>query len=165
MEYEIKDGLSEDDYITVVQDGLTEGTPVIYNDYSSDGMSGFDSLDGSGEMMDDQGNLLGDYSDGDSADLGAYDENSVDGSDMGSYDEGSINGSDMGSYDEGSIDGSDMGSYDEGSIDGSDMGSYDENSMDDSIDNTYDADQEDGTYIDGASNLLLNGGNSLGTVG
>ena len=165
MEYEIKDGLSEDDYITVVQDGLTEGTPVIYNDYSSDGMSGFDSLDGSGEMMDDQGNLLGDYSDGDSADLGAYDENSVDGSDMGSYDEGSIDGSDMGSYDEGSIDGSDMGSYDEGSIDGSDMGSYDENSMDDSIDNTYDADQEDGTYIDGASNLLLNGGNSLGTVG
>ena len=131
--------MSEDDYITVVQDGLTEGTPVIYNDYSSDGMSGFDSLDGSGEMMDDQGNLLGDYSDGDSADLGAYDENSVDGSDMGSYDEGSI--------------------------DGSDMGSYDENSMDDSIDNTYDADQEDGTYIDGASNLLLNGGNSLGTVG
>ena len=102
-------------------------------------MSGFDSLDGSGEMMDDQGNLLGDYSDGDSADLGAYDENSVDGSDMGSYDEGSM--------------------------DGSDMGSYDENSMDDSIDNTYDADQEDGTYIDGASNLLLNGGNSLGTVG
>ena len=161
MEYEIKDGLSEDDYITVVQDGLTEGTPVIYNDYSSDGMSGFDSLDGSGEMMDDQGNLLGDYSDGDSADLGAYDENSVDGSDMGSYDEGSVDGSDMGSYDEGSMDGSDMGSYDEGSIDGSDMGSYDENS----IDNTYDADQEDGTYIDGASNLLLNGGNSLGTVG
>ena len=45
------------------------------------------------------------------------------------------------------------------------MGAYDENSMDDSIDNTYDADQEDGTYIDGASNLLLNGGNSLGTVG
>ena len=161
MEYEIKDGLSEDDYITVVQDGLTEGTPVIYNDYSSDGMSGFDSLDGSGEMMDDQGNLLGDYSDGDSADLGAYDENSVDGSDMGSYDEGSVDGSDMGSYDEGSMDGSDMGSYDEGSIDGSDMGSYDENS----IDNTYDADQEDGTYIDEASNLLLNGGNSLGTVG
>ncbi|MFR7717813.1 MAG: hypothetical protein ACLU3N_03805 [Lachnospiraceae bacterium] len=80
---------------------------------------------------------------------------------MGSYDEGSIDGSDMGSYDEGSMDGSDMGSYDEGSIDGSDMGSYDENS----IDNTYDADQEDGTYIDGASNLLLNGGNSLGTVG
>lgn len=135
-----------------MQDGLTEGTPVIYNDYSSDGMSGFDSLDGSGEMMDDQGNLVGDYSDGDSADLGAYDENSVDGSDMGSYDEGSI-------------DGSDLGAYDEGSIDGSDMGSYDENSMDDSIDNTYDADQEDGTYIDGASNLLLNGGNSLGTVG
>ena len=59
-----------------------------------------------------------------------------------------------------------MGSYDEkiGS-DGYDMGSYDENSMDDSIDNTYDADRESIAYIDGASNLLLNGGNSLGTVG
>ena len=101
MEYEIKDGLSEDDYITVVQDGLTEGTPVIYNDYSSDGMSGFDSLDGSGEMMDDQSvpeviivtatartfermmKILWMVPKSDVT----YDEGSMDGSDMGSYDE------------------------------------------------------------------------------
>lgn len=130
MEYEITDGLSEDDYITVVQDGLTEGTPVIYNDYSSDGMAGFDSLDGSGEMMDDEGNVIGDYSDDDSADMGSYDDNTAD-----------------------------FGSYDENSDDSIDDGSGN------TVDDVYDADQEDGTYIDGASNLLLNGGNSLGTVG
>lgn len=34
MKYEITDGLTEDDYITVPQDGIQEGAPVIYNDAS-----------------------------------------------------------------------------------------------------------------------------------
>ena len=36
MKYEITDGLTEDDYITVPQDGIQEGAPVIYNDASED---------------------------------------------------------------------------------------------------------------------------------
>ena len=32
MKYEITDGLTEDDYITVPQDGIQEGAPVIYDD-------------------------------------------------------------------------------------------------------------------------------------
>lgn len=77
MKYEITDGLTEDDYITVPQDGIQEGAPVIYNDATDtssddswddgtwsdtgeDGMSGADgtwSDDGSGsaDSMDDIG--------------------------------------------------------------------------------------------------------------
>ena len=139
MEYEITDGLSEDDYITVVQEDLTEGTPVIYNDYSSDGTMDFDSMDNSGEMLDNYGD--------DSADMSAYDNGSMDNGDYSSYDENSMDGADYSSYDENSADGFDDGSYDDTGYD------------------IYDADQEDGTYIDDSDNVLLNGANSLGTVG
>lgn len=43
MKYEITDGLTGDDYITVPQDGIQEGAPVIYNDASD--TSGDDSWD------------------------------------------------------------------------------------------------------------------------
>ncbi len=172
MEYEIKDGLSEDDYITVVQDGLTEGTPVIYNDYSSDGSVDMSGLDGNGEMLDNQGNVIDNYGD-DSADMGTYDENLAGGEDFGTYDENSAGEEDFGTYDENQAGEEDFGTYDENSAGEEDFGTYDENSADgadmgsynDSVDDVYDADQEDGTYINGASNPLLSGANSLGTVG
>lgn len=158
MEYEITDGLSEDDYITVVQDGLTEGTPVIYNDYSSDGMMDYSSMDGSGEMIDNFEN--------DNADMSAYENGSIDDGDYSFYDENSMEGADDGSYDENLDDSSynenlDDGSYDENLEDGSDNGSIDGMGYD-----VYDADQEDGSYIEEPGNALLSGGaNTFGTVG
>lgn len=103
MKYEITDGLTEDDYITVPQDGIQEGAPVIYNDASEDtssmdGMGGMDDgswsdgsdgmddgswSDGSDEMdgswSDGSDDMDADYSDGDAGDGMVYD------ADQGSY--------------------------------------------------------------------------------
>ena len=103
MKYEITDGLTADDYITVPQDGIQEGAPVIYNDASEDtssmdGMGGMDDgsgsdgsdgmddgswSDGSDEMdgswSDGSDDMDADYSDGDAGDGMVYD------ADQGSY--------------------------------------------------------------------------------
>ncbi len=98
MKYEITDGLTEDDYITVPQDGIQEGAPVIYNDASedtssmdgswSDGSDGSDEMDGSwsdgsdemdGSWSDVSDDMDADYSDGDAGDGMVYD------ADQGSY--------------------------------------------------------------------------------
>ena len=95
MKYEITDGLTEDDYITVPQDGILEGAPVIYNDASEDTSSmdgswsdGSDEMDGSwsdgsdemdGSWSDGSDDMDADYSDGDAGDGMVYD------ADQGSY--------------------------------------------------------------------------------
>ena len=106
MKYEITDGLTEDDYITVPQDGIQEGAPVIYNDASEDTSSmdgswsdgsdemdgswsdGSDEMDGSwsdgsdemdGSWSDGSDDMDADYSDGDAGDGMVYD------ADQGSY--------------------------------------------------------------------------------
>ena len=106
MKYEITDGLTEDDYITVPQDGIQEGAPVIYNDASEDPSSmdgswsdgsdemdgswsdGSDEMDGSrsdgsdemdGSWSDGSDDMDADYSDGDAGDGMVYD------ADQGSY--------------------------------------------------------------------------------
>ena len=99
MKYEITDGLTEDDYITVPQDGIQEGAPVIYNDASEDtssmdGMGGMDDgswsdgcdgmddgswSDGSDDMDGMDGSMDADDSDGDAGDGMVYD------ADQGSY--------------------------------------------------------------------------------
>lgn len=106
MKYEITDGLTEDDYITVPQDGIQEGAPVIYNDASEDTSSmdgswsdgsdemdgswsdGSDEMDGSwsdgsdemdGSWSDVSDDMDADYSDGDAGDGMVYD------ADQGSY--------------------------------------------------------------------------------
>lgn len=43
--YQILDGLTEEDYITVPYDELTDGLPVIYNDYPTDGGYAYDGDD------------------------------------------------------------------------------------------------------------------------
>ena len=95
MKYEITDGLTEDDYITVPQDGIQEGAPVIYNDASEDTSSmdgswsdGSDEMDGSwsdgsdemdGSWSDGSDDMDADYSDGDAGDGMVYD------ADQGNY--------------------------------------------------------------------------------
>lgn len=99
MKYEITDGLTADDYITVPQDGIQEGAPVIYNDASEDtssmdGMGGMDDgswsdgsdgmddgswSDGSDDMDGMDGSMDADDSDGDAGDGMVYD------ADQGSY--------------------------------------------------------------------------------
>lgn len=79
--YQILDGLTEDDYITVPYDEITEGLPVIYNEYSSDG----ETLDSFG----DSGMYGGDMS---------YDDSMMYGDDM-SYDDSMMYEDDM-SYDD-----------------------------------------------------------------
>ena len=90
MKYEITDGLTQDDYITVPQDGIQEGAPVIYNDVSDD-TSSVDSWDDSGEgdsWDDGSDSLDGSVSDG-SDSLDYSDENAGDGmvydADQGGY--------------------------------------------------------------------------------
>ncbi len=75
MEYEITDGLSADDYITVPQDGIEEGDPVIYNDTSSYDSSGDEEYyydeDSQGEFdFEDTGD--------EDFDIGSYDEDDFD---------------------------------------------------------------------------------------
>lgn len=53
MEYEILDGLTQDDYIAVVQDGLTEGAPVIYNDYGSEDYESWEDGSWDDEVYED----------------------------------------------------------------------------------------------------------------
>ena len=59
--YQVLEGLTEEDYITVPFDELTEGLPVIYNDYSVDdgySLDGF-SMDGEEYDMSMDGDLMG----------------------------------------------------------------------------------------------------------
>lgn len=77
--YQVLEGLTEDDYITVPFDELTEGLPVIYNDYSVD-----DGMDYGGEIYDDGV----EYYDADAEDGEIYDadqEEILDGMDDGGF--------------------------------------------------------------------------------
>lgn len=125
--YEVVDGLTEEDYITVPGDELAEGLPVIYNDdsYGND-------MDGSMPMGDDM------FMDGDmdmsmDGDASMGDDMFMDGDmDMSTggdfYDDGMMDGE---VYDEGMMNG---GVYDEGMMDGE---AYDEFTQNGEV---YDAD-------------------------
>lgn len=90
--YEVLEGLGEDDYITVPYEELTEGLPVIYNEYSLD--SDY-SMDGSDYdmYMDDEWYDDGEYYDEEYADGEDY----VEGIDDEWYDD-SVEYDDMGDY-------------------------------------------------------------------
>lgn len=58
MEYEVLDGLAADDYIAFPMDTITEGDPVIYNDFSdTDGMSSPEDYDPDMDPGMDQENM------------------------------------------------------------------------------------------------------------
>lgn len=97
MKYEITDGLTEDDYITIPQDGIQEGAPVIYNDASEDDGSTMGGMDDSGEdgsWNDGSGSLDGSWSDGSDSLDGSMDAGYSDG-DAG---DGMVYDADQGSY-------------------------------------------------------------------
>ena len=97
MKYEITDGLTEDDYITIPQDGIQEGAPVIYNDASEDDGSTMDGMDDSGEdgsWNDGSGSLDGSWSDGSDSLDGSMDAGYSDG-DAG---DGMVYDAEQGSY-------------------------------------------------------------------
>lgn len=80
MEYEILDGLEAEDYIAYPMDTIEEGSPVIYNEYSTPDMSGAAGLDALDEEnwnedadWEDLGDNLGD---GDWEDIGEDPEDS-----------------------------------------------------------------------------------------
>lgn len=93
MKYEITDGLEADDYIAYPQESVSEGDPVIYNDYSTagagdmsgdmgaddysdpsagmdDGMSGMDGMSGEDGLIDADGGT-DEFSDDSSVDDGS----------------------------------------------------------------------------------------------
>ena len=112
MKYEVTDGLEAEDYIAYPNDTVTEGAPVIYNDFdgaqSGMGMDGM-SLDG---MNMDGMNMDGMNMDGESVDGMNMDGESVDGMSM---DGESVDGTSM---DGESVDGMGM---DGESVDGMSM--------------------------------------------
>ena len=59
MKYEVTDGLGAEDYIAYPTEQVTEGAPVIYNDFASQG--GMEDFDGMGEMegFDDMSGMEG----------------------------------------------------------------------------------------------------------
>ncbi len=70
MKYEVTDGLDADDYIAYPTEQVTEGAPVVYNEFSEeaadfDDMSGMEDMDGFEDMDSIDGDDMGmeDYSD------------------------------------------------------------------------------------------------------
>lgn len=81
MKYEVTDGLGAEDYIAYPTEQVTEGAPVIYNDFSAGsgsmgGMEDMDSFDDMGGMEDMDG--FDDMSDMDGAGIGMEEDLSVD---------------------------------------------------------------------------------------
>ena len=55
MKYEIMDGLTQEDYIAMPFDGISEGDPVIYNDFTTDTGDSLDAdLTGDEEILSDE---------------------------------------------------------------------------------------------------------------
>ncbi|SDF34089.1 efflux RND transporter periplasmic adaptor subunit [Marvinbryantia formatexigens] len=119
-QYEILDGLTADDYITIPYEGLQEGQTVIRNvDQDTGAMGGYD-YSGDGMMEDGYDSSM------DMLDGGYEDISGMDGADMGVIDEG-YDEADMGVIDEG-YDEADMGVIDEGYDDGDSAG-YDSSAV------------------------------------
>lgn len=123
--YQVLEGLTEEDWIRIPSEELTEGLPVIYNEYDS----GEDSLDDyemfDGEMLDGDMSYDGEMLDGDmSYDGEVYDDGGMDGSieyaDEGFYDADMQDGE---VYD---ADAQDGDVYDADALDGMDDGMIEE---------------------------------------
>lgn len=116
--YEVLDGLDEDDYITVPDENLTEGLPVVYNEFSDSALSALPVYGDSG------------YDDG------SYED--------GGYEEGNIDGMD---YEE-PLDGMDYDILDGGDEDGLDDGSIEELNDEDIVDDGFIEEPDGGEYVD-----------------
>ena len=101
QKYEIKEGLAADDYICYPSEGAAEGTPVIYNDFSSNvSEEGYSGEDLYGEGMDwedeevndlDAESGMNEYSDEEFYDDGeAYDDAEVFDADAEFYDDAEV---------------------------------------------------------------------------
>lgn len=126
MKYEITDGLSTDDYIAFPGDTVSEGLPVIYNDYDSQSMDmGGMDMEGMDMGGSDMGGIDMEGMDADSLDMEGMDVDSFDmeGLDMEGMDEEAVDMEGADVYtDDGMEYGEDVytddGSYDEEYPDG-----------------------------------------------
>lgn len=141
MKYEITEGLDAEDYIAYPSEGITEGTPVVYNEFGSV-YYGDDDLGDYEDYGDDD---LGGYEDYGDDDLGDYEDYGDD--DLGDYED--YGDDDLGDYEDYSDD--DLGDYeDDASDDEGDLEEYSEDAKEDQDDfgdeeDYYDIDKEEGT--------------------